>query len=184
MTDSTPGSSITTRQGDRGTTRLFSGEEVSKSSLRTDAYGDIDELVSLLGIARAAATRPGLADTLREIQNELFTVASELATAHDQVHLLRRRIDADAVARLDRIRDDAEAAIVMPKTFILPGGTLAGAHIDHARAVSRRCERKAVHLHDEGLISNPDLLVWMNRLSDTLWLLARKEEGDAVCERT
>lgn len=176
--------SITTKQGDRGTTFLFSGEEISKSSLRTHAYGDLDEVVSALGVARAAVQVPGLAEVILEIQNELFVVASELATACDHVHLLRDRVTPEKVVRLDQIREETEASIVMPKTFILPGGTLAAAYLDLARAIARRCERKVVHLHEEGLICNPDLLVWMNRLSDTLWLLARKEEGDAVRERS
>jgi cob(I)alamin adenosyltransferase len=176
--------SITTRQGDRGTTFLFSGEEVSKASLRTNAYGDIDELVSTLGVARATVTDDRVRDTVLELQNALFIVGSELATSSDNVHLLKQRIGAAELARLDAVREEAEASIVMPSTFILPGGTQGAAFLDLARTVARRCERKIVHLQEEGLIANPELVVWMNRLSDTLWLLARMEEGDAVRERS
>lgn len=175
--------SITTKVGDRGTTFLFSGEEVSKASLRTNAYGDVDELVSLLGVARAALEDEALRERVLFLQNELFVVGAELATSQDQIHLLRERLTAERLGMLDAARDLVESEIEMPRTFILPGGTLAGAYLDVARSVARRCERKVVHLHEEGLIHNGELLVWMNRLSDYLWLLARRAEGSAVCER-
>ncbi len=175
--------SVTTRTGDRGTTRLFSGEEISKDSLRTEAYGDIDELVSILGVVRSMTLNPDVKQRVLEIQHRLFDAAAELATSLGQVHLLKRRIDEAVLAAFERERDELESRIVMPGDFIMPGGTTAGAHLDVARAVSRRCERKAVRLVENGFVQNQHLIIWLNRLSDYLWLLARLEEGPATQER-
>lgn len=172
--------SITTRAGDDGTTRLFSGERVCKDSPRTNACGDIDELVSLLGVARARAERPEVAGHIRFVQGELFVAAAELATSRDQCARLPERIDAARLAELDARRDAVEAAAPAPAGFVVPGGTVAGAHLDLARAVARRCERRVAGLARDGLLDNLALLAWLNRLSDFLWLLARYEEGDAV----
>lgn len=170
--------SITTKVGDKGTTFLFSGEEVPKDSPRTEAYGDIDELVSVLGVARSIATRKEITDTLFWLQVELFVVATELATERKQLALVRERIDAARLAQLDQRRDELETKITMPTGFIIPGGTQVAAVIDHARTIARRCERKIVGLYRDGLIENQHLLIWVNRLSDFLWLLARYEEGN------
>lgn len=172
--------SITTRVGDRGTTFLFSGEEVPKDSLRTDAYGDLDELVSVLGLAKVHATRPETPDILIALQRALFVAGTELATSTAHVHQLSQRIDAAALERFESQRDALEEQIEMPKGFILPGGTPGGAFLDHARTIARRLERKVVTLHRDGAVSNEHLLVWLNRLSDFLWLLARFEEGSAT----
>jgi cob(I)alamin adenosyltransferase len=172
--------SITTKVGDRGTTFLFSGEEVPKNSSRTSAYGDLDELVSLLGIARAASQRPEIREQLIELQRDLFIVGTELATSAAQLPMLKERADAAFLQRLERKRDAAEDAVRMPAGFILPGGTVAAAHLDLARAVSRRLERRIVGLVQEREIENKTIVVWINRVSDYLWLLARIEEGDAT----
>lgn len=171
-------SSITTKVGDRGTTFLFSGEEVSKDCARTNAYGDVDELVSVLGVARAQSDRDEVRQTLFWVQCELFVVAAELATESDSIKLVRERIDAARLQQLDERRENLEARITMPTGFIIPGGTPVAAMIDHARTIARRCERRTVGLAANGLIHNHHLLVWLNRLSDFLWLLARYEEGD------
>ena len=168
--------SITTKTGDRGTTRLFSGEDVPKNSPRMDALGAVDELVSLLGVARCHAARPATRAALLEIQRELFTLASEFATTPAALPRLPRRVDAGFVAAMERRGRELEASVEYPAGFILPGASLAGAHLDHARAVARRCEREAVRLRDAGLLENPQALIWLNRLSDVLWLLARSEE--------
>ncbi len=173
-------SSITTKVGDKGTTFLFSGEEVPKDSPRTEAYGDIDELVSVLGIARGVSARPEIRDAILALQRELFVAGSELATAIEHVHLLKQRIDERMLAAFEAQRDEWEQRISMPSGFIIPGGTPAAAHLDHARAIARRAERKIVRLQREGLIDNRTLLVWINRVSDFLWILARYEEGTAA----
>lgn len=174
--------SITTKVGDRGTTFLFSGEEVFKDSPRTETYGDVDELVSVLGVARCQSGLSEVRDTLLELQRDLFTVGAELATAIDHVGQLKHRIDESALRAFEQRRDDLEGRITMPDGFIIPGGSgaLGAAHIDHARTIARRLERKTVSLSRSGHIANPHLLVWLNRLSDFLWLLARLEEGQSL----
>lgn len=175
--------SITTRTGDRGTTHLFSGETISKASPQTEAYGDLDEVVSILGIARSLTTQPEMAETLMQLQRDLFVIGAELATSAKRLSVLPRRVDEAMLAELDAARDALEARLPKPQGFILPGGTPAAAHIDLARAVTRRCERKVVSMMDQGLLTNPALVVWLNRLSDYLWLLARAEEGTSTLQK-
>lgn len=174
--------SITTRVGDKGTTFLFSGEEVFKDSPRTETYGEVDELVSVLGVARCQVVHDEVRDILLEVQRDLFTVGAELATSIDHVSMLKQRIDGDHLKMFEDRRDGLEARITMPDGFIIPGGSgsLGAAHLDHARTIARRLERKTVSLSRAGLISNPQLLVWLNRLSDFLWLLARFEEKQSL----
>lgn len=182
-TDHQKKNSITTKVGDHGTTFLFSGEEVAKDSPRTEAYGDLDELVSVLGVARAQSQRDDVKATILDLQRTLFIVGTELATSEAHIDLVAQRIDAAALAAFDAKRDALEERITMPKGFIIPGGTVAGAHLDHARTIARRLERKAVGLQRSGLLSNWHLLIFLNRLSDFLWLLARLEEGPATLEK-
>jgi len=168
--------SITTKAGDRGTTRLFSGEEVPKHASRVEALGAVDETVSILGVARAAAQRIETRDAIRQVQKDLFAVGSEIATSLEALDLLSRRVDDAMLAALDARRDALEAATPWPQGFIVPGANPASAHLDHARSVARRLERRVARLVDEGLVANRTLVVWLNRLSDFLWLLARSEE--------
>ena len=170
--------SITTRQGDEGQTRLFSGELVSKHGPRTDAYGDMDELSSVLGLARSLATRRSVAAALREIQMWLFTVNMELATSRKGLGDLTERVGDGMVSVLDERCAAVEAVVPELRGFVVAGGTVASAHIDHARTIARRAERRISLLHGDGEIENQSLLAWINRLSDYLWLLARVEEGD------
>lgn len=177
--------SITTKIGDKGTTRLFSGETVVKDCERIDAYGDLDELVSSLGIVYNVTTVPFANREIRFIQRELFVAGSEMATSLDHIQDLSVRINDESLRKLELIRTNWEQNLRdspqgAPKGFIIPGGCLNGAHIDVARAISRRVERKAVRLQREGIINNPTLIVWFNRLSDALWLLARIEEGQSI----
>jgi cob(I)alamin adenosyltransferase len=173
--------SITTGQGDTGDTRLFSGERVRKSAARPEAYGALDELVSHLGVARSLCgpDHAHLAAELRRLQDELFVAGAELASTAQAVARLPRRVDAALAAALESRRAALERALPPATGFILPGGTPLGAQLDVARAVARRVERRVVALHDDGEVANPHLLVWLNRLSDHLWLLARAAEGAA-----
>lgn len=175
-------SSITTRQGDDGETQLYSGEIVSKDDPRTQAYGDVDELGSVLGVGRSLAKRRAVASALREVQIWLFTLNAELATSREKLDALHERVDREMVSALDERCAAIEAMITMPRGFVVPGATVAAAHIDHARTIARRCERRIVALQEGGQIENSSLLAWINRLSDYLWLLARVEEGDAAMD--
>ncbi|WFB36510.1 cob(I)yrinic acid a,c-diamide adenosyltransferase [Kiritimatiellota bacterium B12222] len=175
--------SITTRNGDKGRTRLFSGQDVSKADLAPRAYGALDEAVSVLGIARSLTDSESLAEHLLYIQNASFEVGAELATHPDDVARKRRRVDEAFVAILDKMRDDLEAVTPIPKDFVIPGGNPVAAHLDHARCVYRRCEQEATALWNADFLKNPLVLVWLNRVSDHLWLLARQMEGKAVIPR-
>ncbi len=180
-----PRTSITTKAGDRGTTYLFSGEEIPKDSLRTMAYGDLDELVSVLGVARCHARHEESREEILRLQQELFTLGAELATALDHVNVLKERITAGHVRAIEGKMEILENLLPPPDGFVIPGGrgALGAAHLDHARAVARRLERRAVSLARAGLIENPDLLIWLNRMSDYLWLLARREDGESLSLR-
>lgn len=170
-------------EGDRGLTRLFSGEQVPKNSARTEALGDLDELVSLLGVARASSRRKEVREAVLEIQGVLFVVGSELATTADKVKRLPVRVDAGMVRELERKHQKLAARTNRPNGFIIPGGNPASAQIDLARAIARRCERKVAGLVLGRVVRNQLLLVWMNRLSNYLWLLARREEGNPTLLR-
>ena len=169
--------SITTRIGDEGTTRLFTGETVSKASLRPDAYGVLDELVSILGLAKSLVQEARLPALLEELQQSLFRAGAELASEGTP---FSAPIGPEDVSQLDALCAEAEEIIEMPTGFILPGGTQAGATLDIARTIARRLERNVVFLQEQGVLANADLLIWLNRLSDLLWLFARWEEGDAM----
>jgi len=171
--------SITTRQGDGGNTRLFSGELVAKDSPRPSTYGDLDELVSILGVARNFCRHDATREAILALQRTLFILGSEIATSPAGYDRLPRRIDAQLMAELDRSRDELEARIVLPRSFVIPAGSPAAAFLDLARTVARRLERGMVGLHRTGDLPNDLVLVWINRLSDYLFLLARSEE-DAI----
>jgi cob(I)alamin adenosyltransferase len=166
--------------GDGGMTKLFSGEQVPKNSARTDAFGDLDELVSILGVARASSRRKEVREAVLEIQRNLFVIGSELATSADKVQRLLVRVDAEMVRELNRKYGKLQARMKPLNGFIIPGGNSSAAHIDLARAIARRCERKVAGLVLSRAIRNQLLLVWMNRLSNYLWLLARQEEGKST----
>ncbi len=172
--------SITTKTGDRGTTRLFSGEQVDKCSPRPETYGDLDELISVLGVARLHCQSKGNREALLELQRELFVVGSELATSRVRLDRLKKRIDAERLRAFEARRDALEASIEVPKVFVVPAASLAAAHLDVARTVARRLERKVVGLARAGEIDNEHLLVYVNRISDYLWLMARSEEDESI----
>ena len=183
-------SAVATRRGDDGTTGLlFGGERIAKDDLRTEAYGTIDEAVAALGLVRAhvEAIHPAglqiavgdVADVVLRIQSELFVVAAELATppaARDRQVEGVSRVSAAMVDGLETQLRQAEASIVMPTEFVVPGETLVSAALEVARTILRRAERRAVTLGSEGLIPGPHLLPYLNRLADLLWVLARAAE--------
>lgn len=149
------------------------------------AYGDLDELVSILGVARCHVKNEEIRREILELQRELFSAGAELATSPEKVSRLKQRIGEAELARFDAQREKWEQRVKMPDGFIIPGGvdSLSAAHLDHARTVARRLERRVVGLLREKLVENPVLLRWLNRLSDYLWLLARIEEGESLSLR-
>lgn len=175
--------SITTRTGDSGFTRLYSGERVSKSDLQPAAVGALDEAVSVLGIARSLTGDRELHDRILGLQRDAFRVGAELATHPDALDRLKERVDEAFLAGLDRERDALEARVPMPKDFVIPGGTPLAAHLDHARTIFRRSERIAVAMREADMLPNPLVIQWLNRVSDLLWLFAREVEGARVIAR-
>jgi cob(I)alamin adenosyltransferase len=167
---------IYTKTGDSGETGLFDGTRVSKSDPRVATYGDVDELNAWLGLARASLADRELSGMLEQIQRDLFAVGARLADpAH---HIADRVTKAAAVAadaaRLERWIDTLESTLPPLRRFILAGGSPGGATLHVARTVCRRAERSMVALAAaiEGAFE-PDLLVYINRLSDLLFVMAR-----------
>lgn len=176
---------IYTRKGDSGTTGLlFGGSRVSKADLRTDAYGTTDETVSALGLARAAlATTPGaqpLAELALRLQRELFVVGAELATHADRRGRLTpgsTRVTSEMVTALEGEIDALEVEHPMPSEFVVPGESLAGAAFDLARTAARRAERRAVALAEAGGLPGSQVVPYLNRLADLLFVMARAADG-------
>ena len=168
--------SITTRKGDRGTTDTLGGEVLSKAHPRIEACGLVDELVSVLGLTRATAGQRALGRALLDIQKTLFTLAAEISAGAKSPSYLNP-LNAAAVRKLDARRRALEKTLEPVRVFIVPGETVLGAHLDLARTAARRCERAIVALMERGEFRNPQALIWLNRLSDLLWLMARQAEG-------
>ncbi|MFP6618474.1 MAG: cob(I)yrinic acid a,c-diamide adenosyltransferase [Pirellulaceae bacterium] len=164
---------IYTRTGDTGDTGLFGGPRVRKDHARIEAYGTIDELNAVLGMVRSQQLTPELSTLLETFQNDLFTLGAELATPDPGQHELPRVAEND-VARLEKQIDHFEALLPPLKQFILPSGSSAGTTLHVARAVCRRAERRVVTLQETATEAvSTTILVYLNRLSDLLFVLAR-----------
>jgi cob(I)alamin adenosyltransferase len=161
---------IYTRTGDDGSAGLVDGSRVSKASLRMAAIGEIDEANAAVGLALAALDGGALAERLLTIQNDLFDLGADAATPGKVDGALR--ITAEQVARLESEIDEMNAALEPLTSFILPGGSTAVAALHLARSVVRRAERAAVSLNSAEPL-NPQLLAYLNRLSDHLFVAAR-----------
>jgi cob(I)alamin adenosyltransferase len=164
---------IYTRTGDAGETALFDGTRVRKSDPRVEAYGHVDELNAMLGLARASGADGMLAEQLVLLQHDLFALGARLADPNARIAGRVRKValGGDDVRRLEAWIDEAEAHLEPLRRFILPGGSPAGAALHVARTLCRRAERHIVSL-GEGAVT-PDLLAYVNRLSDLLFVLAR-----------
>jgi cob(I)alamin adenosyltransferase len=172
---------IYTGAGDKGKTSLFSGERVTKADPRIEAYGDLDELNSILGALSAhLSAEEELATELQQIQCDLFQGGAWLATNPDSAAMgALKEISAEQIAFLEKAIDRFEKELPALKSFILPGGHITAAWAHVARTVCRRCERKVVPLLGKmakGKAAEPyqRLLVYLNRLSDYLFMLARQ----------
>lgn len=164
---------IYTKKGDNGETSLFAGGRVLKNNTRVDAYGTVDELNSYIGLIRTYNDLPDPVPAwLEAVQNTLFIVGSDLATPLDARADWLVRLDEQPVQMLEQAIDHMDEQLPELTAFILPGGTPSAAHTHVARTVCRRAERLCVDLQDETPI-NPQVLVYMNRLSDFLFTLAR-----------
>ena len=166
------------KKGDSGQTSLLYGVRVSKSDGRCEAYGTIDEAVSLLGLARNFC-QPKIRDILSSVQHDLFTVGAEIAAPRERYPELAAKgkvVKPEMVQRLETLIDDFEAKVDMPQSFIIPGACASSAALDVARTVVRRAERRAVALKESGQLPNEELLKYLNRLADLIFTLARYED--------
>jgi len=163
---------IYTRKGDDGTTGLLGAGRVLKSSGRVEAYGTVDELNAVLGAARAHDTSGWLAASLDSIQNRLFTVGAELASTTPEALGKVERIDARSVAWLEGEIDRLDAELPPLTQFVVPGGTPLASALHVARTVCRRAERRVVSLAQSESVS-PELVQYLNRLADLLFVMAR-----------
>jgi cob(I)alamin adenosyltransferase len=171
---------VYTRTGDKGFTKLVGGKKVAKDAARIESYGTIDELNSVLGLARVfnddlkdrlpAAQR--LDEIFRRLQNELFDLGSELATPPDFFYEGMFKVGEDDVKALERLIDDLQKDLTPLNSFILPGGGKVGGFLHQARTVCRRAEREILRLSREEEI-RPFPLKYVNRLSDLLFVLSR-----------
>jgi cob(I)alamin adenosyltransferase len=172
---------IYTRKGDDGTTGLLYGGRVRKDDPRTTVYGTLDEAVSALGLARAAGLAPKVAEIVVRIQREMFIVGAELATDEDNRAKLRPGISKTTPEMTSRAEDEIDSLLAehpLPQEFILPGATRGSAGLDLARSIIRRAEREAVSLDRAGALPDPEILKYLNRVSDLLFALARYEEAE------
>jgi len=163
---------IYTKTGDGGETSLFGGTRVSKADARIDAYGCVDELNSSLGVIRSLEPSPELEGILSELQNDLFVLGADLATPQSNSTATVPRIAHSNVERLERHIDNLEEQLEPLKSFVLPGGCRLAAELHLARTVCRRTERLVVALAKAEPIGGAPL-VYLNRLSDLLFVMAR-----------
>ena len=171
---------VVTKTGDDGSTALAGGKRVSKASERVESYGDVDELNSQLGVARAFGPSPKIDAMLTEIQHQLFVLGADLATPPS---LRGTRIEKDEIAVLEGFLEDLLGEVDPLKEFVLPGGNPVGAHLQLARAVARRAERRVVAL-EAVEHTNSLCVIYLNRLSDLLFVMARHVNITAGAKET
>ncbi|MDX1615959.1 MAG: cob(I)yrinic acid a,c-diamide adenosyltransferase [Candidatus Promineifilaceae bacterium] len=166
---------IYTRQGDKGSTSLGTKQRVSKDDLRVQAYGEVDELNSTIGLAMASGLDESLLLSLKQIQNELFNLGADLAfpeSGEDQIPV--PRVNRGTALDLETLIDELMAVVGPLENFVLPGGCMGAAFLHVARTICRRAERTVVAL-DRSEEVNSEILVYLNRLSDALFVMARYE---------
>jgi cob(I)alamin adenosyltransferase len=167
-----------TRAGDDGYTGLLGEGRVPKYAPRTEAVGAVDEATAALGLARAACRQPESGPSLLAAQRDLYGLMAELSATPDNAARFRT-IDAGRVEWLEAQSDELSARVEMPKEFIIPGDSAAGAALALARTVVRRAERQVAYLLHQGEIENPDLLRYLNRLSSLCFVLELYENSAA-----
>lgn len=173
---------IYTKTGDHGETGLLGGKRVPKDHPRVAAYGDVDELNAALGVVRAHGPNATLERLLLGVQRDLFAIGARLADPTGKVAKRQSKaaVSAARLRRLERAIDTREAGLPPLKAFVLPGGAPTAATLHLARAVCRRAERSVVRLGHESEV-DPRVIVYLNRLSDLLFVLARSENHRAGC---
>ncbi len=173
---------IYTKKGDTGTTGLLYGGRVSKDDPRTTVYGTLDETVSALGLARAGGLVPRVEEIIIRIQREMFVVGAQLATSADNQSKLQEgvsKVTPEMAIQAEREIDALLEDHPLPQEFILPGETMGSAGLDVARSTIRRAEREAVAMSRDSLVPDPEILRYLNRVSDLLFVLARYHEAES-----
>jgi len=168
------------RDGDDGYTGLLGPERVPKYDLRPEAYGTVDEAQAALGVARAGEASARTTEIVLAVQRRLHTVMAELAAAGDADSPFSGSITTTDVSQLEAWIAELEAGVEMPREFVLPGDSPAGATLHVARTIVRRAERLAVQLSHEGLLANGEVVRYLNRLSSLLFVLAIWEDQAAT----
>jgi cob(I)alamin adenosyltransferase len=171
---------IYTKTGDDGTTGRLYGGRISKADLATEAYGTVDEAVAALGTARALSADADGAALILRLQRELFVVGADLATNPDERAKLKPGVSLVTPSMVDALEGEIDRSVEahpLPNEFIVPGANPASASLDVARTVVRRAERRAVELRASGAAVNADVLRYLNRLADLLFVVARWQAG-------
>jgi ATP:cob(I)alamin adenosyltransferase len=167
---------ITTGTGDTGYTGLLGAERVAKYSVRPDTLGTVDEATSALGLARAATQNARVKEIIFHVQQELYLLMGELATTPENYEKMGLRITSAHVQWIEQTEAQLQQEVAIPNKFIIPGDTLDGAALDLARTVIRRAERMVVKLLHDNVIQNVEVVRYLNRLSDLVFVLARYTE--------
>ena len=173
---------IYTKKGDSGETSLLYGAAVSKDAAAPEAYGSVDELVASLGLIRAESKLPtGVNNTILRIQRDLFIVGAELATDKSERKKLspgKTLVTEEMIINLEKDIDNLTEKNGIPNFFVVPGENIISAKLDWSRVISRRAERKCVTWYKTLDMSDSKVLIYLNRLSDLLWMMARDFEKD------
>ena len=164
---------VTTGTGDTGYTGLLGEQRVPKYDPRPDTFGTVDEATSALGLARALSSDTEVKQIIYQVQHELYLLMGELATPPENYEKMGLRMTAEHVQRLEQVENALKAEVEIPNKFIIPGDSPDGAALDLARTIIRRAERMAVKLLHDGVIQNGEVVRYLNRLSDLIFILAR-----------
>ena len=169
---------IATKKGDNGKTSLYQGKRVSKDHIRIEACGVLDELSSCLGLAKSMVKDKKIIGVIESIQRDLFVLCTEIVTESKALNKLKKRIDSSFIDCLDKVILDLEGKKGLKvRCFQLSGASPVSSILDLSRTIARKLERRVVTLNRKKLLSNKYILVYLNRLSDLLFLLARLSEG-------
>ncbi len=172
---------IYTKKGDAGITGLLYGGRIDKDDIRTEVYGTLDETVSAFGIARAGGLGTRVEEVVIRLQKEMFVVGAQLATAPEHQDRLQKGVSKVSPSMTNQAEADIDELVgqhPIPQEFILPGETPGAAGLDLARSIIRRAERAATRMNRAGLVPDPEILRYLNRASDLLFVLARFEEAE------
>ena len=168
---------VTTGTGDTGFTSLLGEQRVPKYDARPDTFGTVDEATSALGLARAATTDARAREIILHMQQDLYVLMAELATLPENLEAIGMHITEERVGWLEATEEALKSAVEIPARFVIPGDSLDGAALDLARTIIRRAERMVVRLFHDGKTQNGELIRYLNRLSDVVFILARYLEA-------